>query len=145
VEKFDQYRTAELKHGRVSMLAVIGYLVQSVARLPGTIDLDGTTFDSIPNGVQALGVVPTLGWLQMILVVGWYELAYWKDREDETGSGNIGDFGWYPGSGPKPDQLDELRTKEIQNGRLAMIAIAELITHDVWRPAGEDLFTLHHF
>ena len=67
----------ELKHGRVAMLAVTGYLIQAVARFPGTIDLDGTTFDSIPNGVGAIGAVPTLGWLQIIGSVGYWELVGW--------------------------------------------------------------------
>jgi hypothetical protein len=30
---FDQYRTAELKHGRVAQLAVIGYIVPEVCRI----------------------------------------------------------------------------------------------------------------
>jgi hypothetical protein len=41
IEVFNRRRAVELKHGRVAMLAVTGYLVQSVARLPGNIDLDG--------------------------------------------------------------------------------------------------------
>ncbi len=39
---FRNYREAELKHGRVAQLAVIGYLAQENFRLPGAIDLDGT-------------------------------------------------------------------------------------------------------
>ena len=39
----------------------------------------------------------------------------------------------------------ELKTKELQNGRLAMLAITELLTHDIAKPAGESLFTIHHF
>ena len=67
------------------------------------------------------------------------------DSEDKEGSDLIGNFGFYPGKPPEGDALVDQRTKEIQNGRLAMLAIMELLTHDVARPAGEDLFTLHHF
>ena len=42
------------------MLAVTGYIFQAACRLPGTIDLDGTTFDAIPNGVGAIGAIPSL-------------------------------------------------------------------------------------
>ena len=44
---FKRRRAVELKHGRVAMLAVTGYLVQSVARLPGNIDLDGEYDDEM--------------------------------------------------------------------------------------------------
>ena len=38
-EKFDRLRYVEIKHGRISMLAVVGYLVQEAGtRLPGDID-----------------------------------------------------------------------------------------------------------
>jgi Chlorophyll A-B binding protein len=50
-ENFDRLRSVEIKHGRISMLAVVGYLVQENGiRLPGNIDLSGKTFAEIPNG-----------------------------------------------------------------------------------------------
>jgi hypothetical protein len=36
-DTFDQYRAAELKHGRVAQLAVIGYVVPELYRFPGEI------------------------------------------------------------------------------------------------------------
>jgi len=126
---FDQYRAAELKHGRVAQLAVVGYLVQENYRLPGAIDLDGTTFDSIPNGVEAIGVIPSLGWLQLVASIGYWELIGWEDKKGTE----IGDYGFYLGKAPQGAQLTDLRTKEIQNGRLAMLAIGELITHNIVR------------
>jgi len=137
---FDRRRASELKHGRIAMLAVVGYLVQDVYRLPGAIDLDGTTFDSIPNGVAAIGAVSSLGWLQIVGSIGYWELIGWEDKKGSE----VGDFGFYVGSPPQGQQLRDYRTKEIQNGRLAMLAIMELMTHDVAKPAGEGLFVLHH-
>lgn len=137
---FDRRRASELKHGRIAMLAVVGYLVQDVYRLPGAIDLDGTTFDAIPNGVGAIGAISSFGWLQIVGSIGYWELIGWEDKKGEE----VGDFGFYLGAGPQGDQLRDYRTKEIQNGRLAMLAIMELMTHDVARPAGEGLFVLHH-
>ena len=55
---FARRRAVELKHGRVSMLAVSGYVVAEIARFPGAIDLDGTTFNDIPNGLAAISAIP---------------------------------------------------------------------------------------
>jgi hypothetical protein len=145
VATFNRRRAVEIKHGRVAMLAVTGYIIQNVCRFPGAIDLDGTTFDSIPNGIAAVGLVPSAGWLQIILSIGYWELVGWEEREDSTQQ----DFGWGSkafGSEINDDERRnvEYKTKEIQNGRLAMLGIMELLTHDIARPAGEGLFVLHH-
>ena len=42
--RFDRLRYVELKHGRISMLAVLGHIVTSSGtRLPGDIDFSGTS------------------------------------------------------------------------------------------------------
>lgn len=135
------YREAELKHGRVAMLAVTGYLVQSQYQFPG--DLNGIPFSEIPNGVAAIGVVPSLGWLQITASIGYWELVGW---EDKRASDAAGDFGF--GANfftEEAKEKNQFALKELQNGRLAMLAILELVTHDLAKPAGEGLFTLHHF
>merc|ERR1719360_45913 len=54
-ERFDRLRYVELKHGRVSMLAVLGHIVTTAGvRLPGAIDLSGTQFSDVPSGFAAL-------------------------------------------------------------------------------------------
>lgn len=142
-EKFKYYREAELKHGRVAMLAVTGYIIQELTRFPGAIDLNGLTFASIPNGVGAIGAIPSFGWLQIVASIGYWELIGWEDRKrsDEPGDFGTGYFGRYLQGKEKTEKL----TKELQNGRLAMLGIMALITHDIARPAGEGLFVLHHF
>lgn len=140
-ETFKRRRTVELKHGRVAMLAVTGYLVAEIARFPGAIDLDGTTFQSIPNGVDAIGAIPAFGWFQIAASIGWWEIFGWEKASDEPG-----DFGTgYFGKSLEGEEKAEKLTKELQNGRLAMLGIMELLTHDVAKPAGESLFTFHHF
>ena len=68
-ELFAQYREAELKHGRVAQLAVIGYIIPEIYKFPGEI-APGITFESIPNGVAAIEVVPALGWIQIFFLIG---------------------------------------------------------------------------
>ena len=74
VEKFKRYREAEIKHGRVCMLAVLGYVVPEVFRFPAAINVAGLRFSDIPNGVAALTAVPLFGWVQIVLSIGYWEL-----------------------------------------------------------------------
>ena len=71
-EKFDRLRYVEIKHGRISMLAVVGYLVtEAGVRLPGDIDLSGRTFESIPSGFAALSAIQPAGLAQILFFVGF--------------------------------------------------------------------------
>lgn len=69
-DQFARWRAVELKHGRVAMLAVVGYVTQEIYRFPGDIDLSGTKFADIPNGVAALSAVPAFGWVQILFTIG---------------------------------------------------------------------------
>ncbi len=116
-ETFAQYRTAELKHGRVAQLAVVGYVVQECYRFPGEIS-PGIPFADVPNGLAALDAIPSLGWAQMFFFIG--AVDYW---------GFLGDF---PAGklDLEPEELEKRQLQELQHGRLAMIAMLELFRHD---------------
>jgi hypothetical protein len=131
-EKFDRLRYVEIKHGRISMLAVVGYLVaEAGVRLPGNIDYSGTTFASIPNGFGAIDAIPSAGLAQLVAFVGFLELAVMKDI---TGGEFVGDFrneafdlGW--------DTFDEetqmsKRAIELNQGRAAQMGILALMVHE---------------
>jgi hypothetical protein len=105
---FTKYRTAELKHGRVAMLAVIGYLAAESFRFPGAIDLDGTTFASLPNGVDALKAINPFGWFQIGASIGFWEVFGWKQVEGST----PGDFGYTNQPIPAGKEY-EYKTKEL--------------------------------
>ena len=132
-EKFDRLRFVELKHGRISMLAVVGYLVQEAGiRLPGTIDFSGKTFASIPNGFAAFKEIPAGGLVQLLFFVGVLESSIMRDVTGESEfvgdfrNGAI-DFGW--------DSFDEetklkKRAIELNQGRAAMMGILGLMVHE---------------
>ena len=133
-ERFDRLRYVELKHGRISMLAVLGHVVTAAGvRLPGDIDYSGTSFDSIPTGIAALSKVPSGGLLQIFLFVGALELGVMKDVTGEAefpGDFRNGalDFGW--------DTFDEetqlsKRAIELNNGRAAQMGILALMVHEM--------------
>jgi hypothetical protein len=122
------------------MLAVAGLIAADVARFPGSIDLDGTTFNSIPNGVAALSAINPFGWFQIAASIGYWEIFGWK----QTSDGPTGDFG-FPGNDwatYDDAKKNELRVKEINNGRLAMIGSIELLAHDFSERANHGLFDL---
>mmetsp|Transcript_36285 Transcript_36285/g.51342 ORF Transcript_36285/g.51342 Transcript_36285/m.51342 type:complete len:198 (+) Transcript_36285:75-668(+) len=131
-EKFDRLRYVEIKHGRISMLAVVGYLTAEAGiRLPGDIDYSGTSFESVPNGFGALTTISGAGIAQIVAFVGFLELAVMKDI---TGGEFVGDFrndfidyGW--------DSLDaeaqlSKRAIELNQGRAAMMGILALMVHE---------------
>ena len=85
-ERFDQLRYTELKHGRVSMLAVAGFLANyGGLRLPGNIDFSGTTFESIPSGLSALNAIPKGGFVQLVAFVFVLEFI----MRDNSGTGKF--------------------------------------------------------
>merc|ERR1712125_47270 len=66
--EFRRRRATELKHGRVSMIACIGYIVPEYFKWPGYLSpSQAISFDSVPNGLGALSKVPATGWLQIAL------------------------------------------------------------------------------
>jgi len=117
-EGFNRLRASELKHGRVAMMASVGLLGQHFVKLPG--------FEKTPAGLAAIftgeGI---LGFTVLFFAVAFLELA-WRE-EDGKEPGNFGDpFG-------VKMYNEEFRTKEISNGRFAMICVmgifaAELAT-----------------
>jgi len=131
-DRFNRLRYVEIKHGRISMLAVLGHIVTTGGvRLPGDIDFHGTSFESIPSGLAALSVVPQAGLLQIVAFIGFLELAVMKDL---VGSDLVGDFrndafdlGWDTFT---PEEQERKQGIELNNGRAAMMGILALMVHE---------------
>jgi Chlorophyll A-B binding protein len=159
-------QAAELKHGRVAMLATVGFVFQQYLHI--------VSDESNPiKAVGSLGYMPNL---QILSLIGLIELATW----DKTFSGEtpgtifiyslqslrllryltihiviathlksscsffflslsftfllIGDLGFDPMGqmkGKSAQQINDLKLKEVKNGRLAMIAIIGMITQNI--------------
>ena len=139
------FQTAEIKNGRVAMVATIGYMIQkwgihfplylgpsgSNGFNPESSEAwylsesAGVTFSDVAHAatpLDALGMVPLFGWYQILFVAGWFELLA-AGRQESDIPGNFGydplGFTKRPGGFDSPE-ITSLRMKEIKNGRLAM-------------------------
>ena len=123
-ETFDYYRAAEIKHGRVAQLAVIGYIVPEIYKFPGDI-APGISFSSIPNGVAAIQAVPALGWIQIFFLIGFvdFRLSTGKSAFPFAYEAGVKTF-------PDAESKEKAEAQEIAHGRLAQLAILELLRHD---------------
>jgi len=117
-DTFQYYRTAELKHGRLSMVALVGMLTSAFVRFPGS------PFESASDGLGVAGSSAAGGVGIIFLLAAFIEL--------ETGDGkfedpaNLGGSGWLYLGKDYDNYSDDLRTKELAHGRLAMSTVFTL-------------------
>lgn len=113
------------------MAGVLGYVVPEIFRLPGEI-YPGLKFADVPNGMEALKVVPGSFWTTLWLFCGMVNFLNYE----RTGS-----FTEWQEVDMDAETLAERKQNEISNGRLAMLAFMELVRHDITSEAGEPLIT----
>mmetsp|Transcript_9945 Transcript_9945/g.30822 ORF Transcript_9945/g.30822 Transcript_9945/m.30822 type:complete len:201 (-) Transcript_9945:67-669(-) len=125
------FRASELKHGRVAMLATLGWTVQAsgggVIKFPLEGGLAALSAAPLEANAQLWGMASGMGFLQIILTCGVIELVTESTGThymSPGGDGYIDIFG-YSKSG---EDLTELQTQELKNGRLAMIGIASFFS-----------------
>jgi len=119
------YRAAELKHGRVAMLANAGFMtVGAGIHFPGYLSItDDMTFASLgTKPLDAWANMPSEGKQQIVGYIAILEIAAEciKPHYTKGGPGWVLDpFGF--ASSLSPEELKVKQTRELQNGRLAMI------------------------
>jgi len=142
-ETLGWYRAAELKHGRVCMAAFVGFLVQSAGlHFPGAIYMDGTQFADLPaDPAAAWAALSDAGRYQIIGFLGFLEFHSELAKPHVMRGGNPGEI--RPmlknlGGGKLWDPLGNVasmspakkaigRTKELANGRAAMLGMAGVL------------------
>merc|ERR1719320_1335644 len=129
VMAFKRRRTVELKHGRISMLATMGYITPEITgKLPGYLSPSAELkFEDIPNGLSAISKVPAAGWVQIIAYFGFCEFS---GGFDDYKTGTPGDYGFKVLTSDDPAEKDKKLAAELANGRLAMVATIGMFFQD---------------
>ena len=122
-ERFDRLRTVETKHGRISMLAILGHLVTSAGvRLPGDIAY-GLPFSSMKTGLAAFDTIPAAGTFQIIAFIGLIEVGF-GIRQADIEAAQLKASKWDQAT------IDKKLAIELNNGRAAQMGILALMVHE---------------
>jgi len=122
-------RAAELKHGRVAMLATVGWAWTATgSHFNGLISTSSklSFADLGSDPILAAAKVPGAGIWQMVLAIGALEI-FWENKYPATEC--AGDFG-VARMTQDPEKFKELQLMELKNGRLAMIGIISFACAD---------------
>ena len=123
------YREAELIHGRIAQLAVVGFIAPGLfGTFPGN-EWTGVDAYSYTNPLEAFDKVPGLALLQIFLFMTALEIKrigiIKEEGENYTpGDLRIGQNGWNPfGLNYSPEAYAEKQLQELKHCRLAMVGI----------------------
>ena len=116
-DRFNRLRTVEIKHGRISMLAILGHIVTTAGyRVP-------LGPNEVKAGLAVFDTLPTSGLAFTILTIGAIELGFnsegFKDGLEEYCESTYPDLA-----------TDRRKAVELNNGRAAQMGILALMVHE---------------
>jgi len=116
-DQWRYWRACEIKHGRVAMMASIGLIVECYVRFPNFEGRDVLLVLGKDLNITAPFV--------LICILAIVELSIWVELEDRE----PGDFGDPLGIN---DYSEEMRNRELNNGRFAMFATTGILAAQLY-------------
>jgi len=152
LEKIKSFREAETQHGRAAMLAALGFLVtEEPIEYHPLFEADNKDIGPAIRHLDEVRAVSPQFFEILALIIGSLELNRaiqgWESPGNVLGSGRTLKENYYPGDigfdplGLKPSDPEEfaiMQTKELQNGRLAMLGIAGMVAQELVN--GKEIF-----
>eukprot|EP00931_Biecheleriopsis_adriatica_P013792 TRINITY_DN1152_c0_g1_i10.p1 TRINITY_DN1152_c0_g1~~TRINITY_DN1152_c0_g1_i10.p1 ORF type:complete len:534 (-),score=138.84 TRINITY_DN1152_c0_g1_i10:254-1663(-) len=124
-------REAELKHGRVCMLATLGFVAEQYVQFPG--------MKGAEDALQAFWTAPAGATGLLVFIAGYLESSAYGGKitmldmfEGEGAKRQPGDLNFGKSFLPSdPKEAEDLAMKELANGRLAMLAFSGMVHHNL--------------
>lgn len=153
LDEIKYWREAELQHARTAMLAVIGFLVtEEPIEFHPLFEANEKDIGPAVRHLDEVRAVSPFFFEVLAVIIGSLEinraLRGWNSPSATTMAGVDtlqsdyfpGDIGFDPfGLKPKdPEAFLEMNTKELQNGRLAMLAVAGFVAQELTN--GKEIF-----
>lgn len=127
----DFLREAELKHGRICMLAVTGFIAVDCGLRVPTPAYEGlnslTAHDALVEQGAMSQIFLWCGLAEIIATIALIQMLAGNGRKP-------GDYGFDPAgflAGATEEQIEDMKLKEITHSRLAMMAFSGVITQSV--------------
>jgi len=138
-----RYRESEIVHGRVAMLAALGFVIgEQLEDFPAFMNFDGQVTGPAIYQFQKVEEVRPLFWEALVIAIGLaesYRVSVGWATPTGNGFNNLKDE-YQPGQlyfdplGIAPKDEEEffvMQTKELNNGRLAMVGIAGFVLQEL--------------
>lgn len=144
VDEVKRWRESEITHGRVAMLAALGFVIgEQLEDFPAFLNVDGHITGPAINHFQQVEARGAIFWEPLLFIIalceGYRVSVGWANPTSSNFNTLLedyapGELGFDPLGLCPPEGSQEkydMQTKELNNGRLAMIGIAGFVAQEL--------------